>query len=157
MFIHGNIPSEEFEEASEENLEFSTVREAVQAASKKFTNIKILRSAHRASRESPFCRPKEIYDLLDDLNEFVDMWCAGKKESDVDLVPYLRNRGWRRSSLRVSDYEFWYKGRRQLFEPNVTFGAGNPRTCASVHFLLDEKSEKIIIAYVGRHLRNTRT
>ena len=76
-------------------------------------------------------------------------------------------RGWgKRCSWHIStptktryknDYTFEYGGVRRLFEPHITLGSGDPNSCASIHFVLDEETGKIVIAHVGIHLPNTKT
>jgi hypothetical protein len=55
------------------------------------------------------------------------------------------------------DYAFEYDGAKQLFEPHITLGSGDANSCASIHFILDQAREKIIVGHVGRHLPNTKT
>jgi hypothetical protein len=54
-------------------------------------------------------------------------------------------------------YEFEYEGKRQLFEPHITIGASDPKSCASIHFLFDQARERMIIGHVGKHLPNIKT
>jgi hypothetical protein len=44
-----------------------------------------------------------------------------------------------------------------LFEPHITIGSGDANSCASIHFLFDQKREKMIVGHVGKHLPNTKT
>ena len=165
FFVSESTSSKAFEESSEEeNLKFLTVEDAVQAAEDDCGNIEILDSAHRASRKSHFIRPTEIYEVLVDLSNFVDIWRENptpEKKSIKDLVQYLENQGWGRSRAHISatarrkyrsDYEFKYKEKKQLFEPHVTVGAKGHDTCASVHFIFDQDIEKIVVAHAGKHL-----
>ncbi len=84
-----------------------------------------------------------------------------------DILQALKNRGWgKRSSMHISattrkqygaSYKFEYNGERLLFEPHITIGSGDANSCASIHFILDPASGKIVIGHVGRHLQNTKT
>jgi len=56
-----------------------------------------------------------------------------------------------------SDYTFLYEGRRELFEEHFTIGVRSANTCLSIHFSTKLRPDKIVVAYVGRHLRNTQT
>ncbi len=144
---------------------FKNVAEAVKAAETRFDNIELLGPAHKAAKKSPFKRPAEIYSLLSSLNEFVnDVWREGKEGS---LREYLSEQGWgKRISDDISqsargkyrsDYEFTYKGDKKLFERHITIGAGDPNFCASIHYILEKDEEKIVIAHIGKHLKNTKT
>jgi hypothetical protein len=153
----------------EEALSFSTIADAVRAAAERSSNLEFLDSAVSAAQVSPFQRPFDVYKALTDLNEIVDAWRMQRDEkgSGGDILQHLRDRGWaKRSSMHISDttrgkfrahYEFEYQGRRQLFEPHITIGAGDPNSCASIHFFFDQKREKVIIGHVGKHLPNTKT
>ncbi len=57
----------------------------------------------------------------------------------------------------ASKYSFIYAGSRRIFEPHITLGSGGANSCASIHFLLDDEKDKIIVGHVGRHLPNTKT
>ncbi len=148
---------------------FSSVTEATKAAAQQCKNLDVLDSALAAAADSPFQRPYDIYRALTDLNEIVDAWQKNRdaNKSGGDLLQHLRDRGWgKRSSMHISDttrkryksdYEFEYRGKKRLFEPHITIGAGDPNSCASIHFIFDDKHLKIVIAHVGRHLPNTKT
>ncbi|MGO4128789.1 hypothetical protein AB4Z01_30645 [Inquilinus sp. YAF38] len=158
----GDIPDDEI-------LSFSSVLEAVQTAVKRHPNIEILPSAIESAKTSPFNRPFDIYEALADLNDIVDAWKKQRSDKGAggDLLQHLRDRGWgKRSSMHVSDttrnkyieyYKFEYQGTKKPFEPHITIGSGDPNSCASVHFIFDQKREKIVIGHIGKHLPNTKT
>ena len=152
----------------DEKNNFSSVIDAVEAASGRFKNLEILSSAISSARSSPFMRPYDIYHALSDLDSYVKIWKTDQKEKKAsgDIITYLRSKGWGRCSMHISpttrgkyrsDYEFEYQGEKQLFEPHITFGARDPNKCASIHFKFDSARKKIIVAHAGRHLRNTKT
>lgn len=170
VFLSGALAPEDSVEAAEYgDLSFSSVADAVKAAAERFSNLEFLETAHSAAAESPFQRPADVFEALGDLDEIVDAWGKRREEkgSGGDLLQHLRDRGWgKRSSMHISDttkgkfrahYEFEYQGKRQLFEPHITIGAGDPNSCASIHFLFDQAREKMIIGHVGKHLPNTKT
>jgi hypothetical protein len=152
-----------------EELSFSSVSEAAAAAAERCRNLEILQTATSAAEASPFQRPYDIFKALTDLDEIVDAWSKNRKEkgSGGDLLQHLRDRGWgKRSSMHISDtsrgklrchYEFEYQGKKQLFEPHITMGAGDPNSCASIHFIFDQERLKMIVGHIGKHLPNTKT
>jgi hypothetical protein len=155
---------------SAEPLEkLSSVLEAVLAAEKQLKNLVVLGTAKSAAKESPFQRPHDIFTALSDLDEIVGAWSKNREEkgSGGDLLNHLRDRGWgKRSSMHISDttrgkyrshYEFDYRGKKQLFEPHITIGSGDPKSCASIHFIFDQEQLKMVVGHVGKHLPNTKT
>ena len=160
-------PDELAQPEEEEELSFSSVAEAVLAAAKRCKNVEILDTATSAAEASPFQRPYDIFEALTDLDKIVDAWTKNRDEkgSGGDLLQHLRDRGWgKRSSMHISDttrgkfrshYEFEYQGKRQLFEPHITIGAGDPNSCASIHFIFDHERLKMVVGHVGKHLPNT--
>jgi hypothetical protein len=170
VLISGALATDEVGETPEnEVLSFSSVLDSVKAAATRCRNIEVLDSAYSAAASSPFNRPFDIYKALTDLNEIVDAWRKNRDEtgSGGDLLLHLRDRGWgKRSRMHISNttrgkyrthYEFEYRGRKQLFEPHITIGAGDPNSCASIHFIFDQGREKMIIGHAGKHLPNTKT
>jgi len=170
IFTTGVGSPDELEQPDEaDGCSFSSVAEAVQAAAKRCQNLDILDSATSAAEDSPFQRPFEIYNALTDLNDIVDDWNRNRNEkgSGGDLLSHLRNRGWgKRSSMHISNttrgkyqphYEFEYQGKKRLFEPHITIGAGDANSCASIHFIFDEDRLKMIVGHIGKHLPNTKT
>lgn len=162
-------PDELAQPEESEELSFSSVAGAVQAAAKRCQNVEILDTATSAAEASPFQRPYDIFKALSDLDEIVDAWSKNREEkgSGGDLLQHLRDRGWgKRSSMHISDttrgkfrshYEFEYQGKKQLFEPHITIGAGDSNSCASIHFIFDHERLKMIVGHVGKHLPNTKT
>lgn len=155
--------------ASEDAPPPESVEDAVSQASAVCSNLVILDNVFDAAKKSPFQRPADVLAALRDLNEIATDWVKQREEkgSGGDLLQHLKNRGWgKRSSMHISNttrtrygasYEFEYDGKRQLFEPHITLGSGDPNSCASIHFQLDHARGKIVVAHVGRHLPNTNT
>ena len=170
FFASGAAGTDELTEPEEtEELSFSSVAEAVVAATKRCKNVEILDTAMSAAEASPFQRPFDVFKALTDLDQIVDAWTKNRDEkgSGGDLLQHLRDRGWgKRSSMHISDttrgkfrahYEFEYQGQKQLFEPHITIGAGDPNSCASIHFIFDHERLKMVVGHVGKHLPNTKT
>ena len=168
FFAAGVGGPDELAQVEEAELSFSSVADAVQAAAKKCNSLEILDTATSAAEASPFQRPYDIFKALTDLDEIVGAWSMNRKEkgSGGDLLQHLRDRGWgKRSSLHISNitrgkfrshYEFDYQEKKQLFEPHITVGSGDPNSCASIHFIFDHKRLKMIVGHVGKHLPNTK-
>lgn len=171
VFLASSVAgTDELTETGEpEELSFSSVAEAVQAAIKRCKNVELLETVNAAAEASPFQRPYDVFKALTDLDEIVDAWIKNRddKGSGGDLLKHLRERGWgKRSSMHISDttrakfranYEFEYQGKKQLFEPHITIGAGDPNSCASIHFIFDQERLKMVVGHVGKHLPNTKT
>lgn len=56
-----------------------------------------------------------------------------------------------------NEYQFLYQGRRVFFEEHFTIGCKGANTCLSIHFNTRLARGKIVVAYVGRHLKNTQS
>lgn len=170
VYLSGRLFGEaEDESVADDAAPPDSVTEAVEQAGEKFKNLIILESALDAAKKSPFQRPEDILAALGDLNEIAADWHSQKEEkgSGGDLLQHLKSRGWgKRGSLHISTttrtrygdhYKFEYEGKNQFFEPHITVGSGDPNSCASIHFQLDQSKGKIVVAHVGRHLPNTNT
>jgi hypothetical protein len=155
--------------ASEDVAPPNSVENALEQARNSCSNLVILDNAFDAARKSPFQRPADVLAALRDLDGIASDWIKQRKAKGTggDLLQHLKNRGWgKRSSMHISDttksrygqhYEFEYDSKRQMFEPHITLGSGDPNSCASIHFQLDQGRGKMVIAHVGRHLPNAKT
>lgn len=170
FFATGSGAPDELDEiAKAEDETFSSVLEAAQAAAERCKNLELLDTAMSAAADSPFQRPYDVFKALTDLHDIVNVWDQNRKEkgNGGDLLQHLRDRGWgKRSSMHISDttrgklrnyYEFEYQGKKQLFEPHITIGSGDPNSCASIHFIFDQQRLKMIVGHIGNHLPNTKT
>lgn len=161
--------AEDREDSQEPQTVPDTNKAAVDLARARFSNLIILDSAIESAEKSPFRRPTELLEALSDLDKIAHDWQNQKLKtgSGGDLLQHLIHHGWgKRCSMHISDttrsrygssYTFPYSGRQTLFEPHITIGAGDANFCASIHFIMDHHSSKIVIAHVGRHLPNTKT
>jgi hypothetical protein len=169
VFFSAEIGSPDELDRAEQAEGFSSVSEAVLAAERQGKNLVILDTAKSAAKDSRFQRPYDIFKALSDLDEIVDAWGKNREKSGSggDLLQHLRDRGWgKRSSMHISEttrgrfrssYEFDYRGRKQMFEPHITIGSGDPNSCASIHFIFDQEQLKMVVGHVGKHLPNTKT
>jgi hypothetical protein len=55
------------------------------------------------------------------------------------------------------EYKFPFNGNKVLFDEHFTIGAKSANTCLSIHFSTRLRNDKVVVAYVGRHLTNTQT
>lgn len=56
-----------------------------------------------------------------------------------------------------NEYTFLCQGEPELFEEHFTIGVKDRNTCLSIHFSTRLRDDKIVVGYVGEHLRNTQT
>jgi hypothetical protein len=170
FFASGIGTPDEISEVGEiDESSFSSVSGAVELAIERCNDLEFLDSAISSASDSSFQRPYDVFRALSDLNDIVDTWKANRENnrSGGDILQHLRDRGWgKRSSMHISDttrgkfrahYEFEYQGKKHLFEPHITIGAGDSNSCASIHFFFDQDRVKMIIGHVGKHLPNTMT
>lgn len=145
-----------------------TAADAVEMAKKKSSRLIFLQSAVDSAMASPFRGVEKLMMALEKMDEV-----AGKiKENGMDqhggrLDTMLRNHiTAKRISLHISDttrhaygddYKFMWGNEERMFEPHITLGSGDPTACLSIHFNWDPDEHRFIVAYVGRHLRNTKT
>lgn len=77
--------------------------------------------------------------------------CFEALGNDYKLLSDTAKNQWR------EEYEFLHRGKKELFEEHFTLGAFSANTCLSIHFSTKLRDDKIVVAYVGRHRRNTQT
>lgn len=149
---------------------FESVAEAIAAAKGDFCGpakpLVLLERAEKTAAESPYKQPDKVYEVLKALHDIGEKWKKNKGALGPD--------GWRGALEKEGfiykpaisqttrtkwgdEYTFKYNGDKLLFEEHVTLGAGDPNTCASVHWILDKKNWVVVVGHCGRHLPNTRT
>jgi hypothetical protein len=162
------LPNSEIE--SKATSGFSTVADAIAAAKRDFAGpgkpLVFLERAEEVAAESPYKQPDKVYEFLKSLHDVAQSWKKNKGALGKD--------GWRGALEKEGfvykpgisqttrtkwgdEYTFKYNGEKFLFEEHVTLGAGDPNTCASVHWILDKKNMVVVVGHCGRHLPNTRT
>lgn len=160
-----NVDEQDDDEQAPCDREPTSVREAVDFAAADCSCLLFLDSSRSSADDSPFRRPQEIYEVLSKMNRVSSVWARNR--GGGDLRQMLRDHGLgKRVSSFISqtakgrwsdDYTFIYNGSPRIFEWHVTLGAGAADTCASIHFLPDPDCDKLVVAYVGKHLANTRS
>lgn len=149
--------------------EFASVEEAFQEARRRFGGhgkaLVFLERVADSARASPYKQADRVFELLEALSQIAEDWRANGRLGPGGWKGALGDRGFEYKpaispTTRTkygADYSFVYNGQKQVFEGHVTLGAGDPNTCASVHWILDETTKTLVIGHCGRHLPNTRT
>jgi len=152
--------------AASTSVQFSSVLEATQFAEEKFrSNLVFLDSAFDAAANSPFQRPERVFEAFQAIDDVCREWRAslGAGSSMGSWKQAFQRRGFdykddisQTTRTKYGDeYTFVYDGRKLLFEKHITQGAKQPQKCFSIHMYRDDEERRIVIGYVGRHLRNT--
>lgn len=149
---------------------FESVAQAIAAARRDFCGpgkpLLLLERVEKTAAESPYKQPDKVYQVLKALSDIGEKWKTNKGAVGRDgWQGALEHEGFiykpsisqTTRSKWGDEYTFKYNGEKLLFEEHVTLGAGDPNTCASVHWILDKKNWIVVVGHCGRHLRNTRT
>lgn len=143
-----------------------TVASIVEEAAGSYANLLVLDSAIRSAAEVPttYKFPDRVAEAIRTLQEAAsEKACKGRVENG--LRKYFKARGFEYKpnisdttrNTWGDDYRFLYEGERVLFEEHFTIGVRSANTCVSLHFSTRLRPDKIVLAYVGRHLRNTQS
>jgi len=150
-----------------ESQAIASVLDAVNLATKKFPGTFVfLDSAMTLAKKSNFQSPELVYGLFEALHELVQKrhsgepigkgWKEAMKEKGFTYKPDISPTS--KQKKFISDYEFLYGGKKQVFGEHVTFGKGqDPQLCMSVHWLWDSKKKLIVVGRCGKHGANTKT
>ncbi len=144
-----------------------TVDEIVRDLAGRLDHLEFLPSALKAAEDVPenYEFPERVEDILRRLDE-----AARVRNEQGGRMP----RGWKqyfkqfglRYKARISDttrtnwgeeYTFTYDGERHLFQEHFTISAKDATKCLSIHFSTRLRDDRIVVAWVGRHLTNTQT
>ncbi|HOC44109.1 MAG TPA: hypothetical protein PKJ99_13925 [Thermoanaerobaculales bacterium] len=156
----------DFAESPTEVVKGETVAEIVGSAACALRQLEFLKSAIDSAAEVP--RNFEFPDRVKAHLEALDV-AAAARDADGRLgtgwKEYFRDIGMEYKS-KISEktrnkwggeYTFDYRGKSELFKEHFTIGAGDANKCLSIHFSTRLRKDKIVVAYVGRHLTNTTT
>jgi hypothetical protein len=166
---HGQEPQPERPEEAAPHTVADVVRMAREVASRA---ILYLESSIESAEKSPFKNTQRVGELLEAIDVVAARWVENKgvlgqtwEQAFGDLGFEYGAKVSQTSKTRwKSDYEFTYEGKKRLFQRHITIGSGQPETCLSVHWDLDEddqqkdkskKRRRLVIAHCGRHLTNT--
>jgi len=143
-----------------------TVSEVVQDAVETYETLEFLESAQQSADKVPktYKFVGRVQGALELLNEGARTRFANGGRLSGGWKGFFNQRGHEYKLLSDKakeqfrdEYEFVYNGRRELFEEHFTIGTRSANTCLSIHFSTKLRADKIVVAYVGRHLRNTQS
>ncbi len=145
----------------------STVAEAVAKAKREFKDLVFLPSALEAADDVPITYKfvDRVMATLEALQEgaaqrnrgdgrIAGGWKAYFEKQGIEYKPRLSDTT---RNTWGDDYRFLYERARVMFEEHFTIGVKSANTCISIHFSTELRKDKIVVAYVGRHLRNTQS
>ena len=157
----------EFAEPAPEPTKRRLVKDIVEDLSKEFENLEFLPSALKSAADVPssYEFPERVQSILEELNKAADL-----RNANGGRMP----RGWKehfkKSGLKYKgkisetarsnwgdEYTFTYDGEHHLFQEHFTISAKDPNKCLSIHFSTRIRKDRIVVAWVGRHLTNTQT
>ena len=147
--------------------ELRSVSEIVRAADRRCRHLEFLPSAFESADDVPanYFFPERVEALLVAIEEGAAARAAGDGALGTGWKKFFQPKGFEYKP-RISDtcrtrwkkdYEFLYEGKRQLFEEHFTISARDANKCLSVHISTRLRPDKIVVAYVGRHLTNTQS
>jgi hypothetical protein len=128
-------------------------------------HLEFLESALRSARRSPYRYPDRVFTAFEVMEALAYQRMEGpfgQSLKDVfathglDYVPHLSDTS---SGGRIGkEHRFRSEGEDVLMEPHLRFGRDfDPQNSLRVHFEWVEESKRWTIAYVGRHLPNTKS
>ena len=152
-------------QAIEESLR--TVHEIVKSAADSCPDLEFLDSALKSAADVPpnFKFTDRVAEALRVLQE-----SAAERNRKKGRIPS----GWRQffsqhgfeykatiSDTALNqygdDYHFLYNKKREVFDEHFTIGTRSRNTCISLHFSTRLRKDRIVLAHIGQHLRNTQS
>jgi hypothetical protein len=153
-------------EATGPAVEGESVSEIVRSAAERCAHLEFLSSAFDSADATPeaYKFPESVRAHLEALEELGAVR-AESKELGMALREWFKAKGmdYRGRISQTSehtykqDYTFAWQGEKVLFGEHFTIGAKSANTCLSIHFSTRLCDDRIVVAHVGRHLRNTMT
>ena len=134
------------------------VSDAVAFAQKNLSNIVFHQRAISSANESHLMNGRRIYSNLVELNNLAARLQRGDFAPNVfniycnqQLSNFAASISDQAEHRYAQDYAIEWKGENVLAKPHIRCGD------ARIHFYHDTKTNEIVIAYVGRHLRDKST
>lgn len=157
----------ELAEAPATGAKATTVAEIARDVAKSAKTLVFLDSALDSASKVP-----ETYKFPDRVRAHLEALEAAAEDRDETGSPgigwkeYFQMQGSFKYKGKISgktrnkwgdEYTFDYQGEKVLFEEHFTIGKRSANTCLSIHFSTRLHPDKIVVAWVGRHLTNTQT
>ncbi|QQR73408.1 MAG: TolC family protein [Holophagales bacterium] len=151
---------------SEAEVHEATVLEVLEEAAEDSPDLLVLESARKSADEVPVTYKftdrvgaalRALQDGADTRNRTRRIeggWKSFFEHRGFEYKPRLSDTT---RNTWGDDYRFLIDGRRELFEEHFTIGVKSANTCLSIHFSTQLRKDKVVVAYVGRHLRNTQS
>ena len=145
-----------------------SVVEAVRMASDRVEHLVLLPDAYESAEDSPFRRPKLVFDALLKLDELARLYAepggigesigAVARQLGLDWIPDTTDWG----GTRGRHYEVNWKGQKFRLGPHIRLGtgAGAGSTARIYGFFYDgddEVGRTFVVGHVGRHLPDSTT
>ena len=160
-FDETNLPDDE--------LEISSVIDAVSKAEEKFADTLIFhKNAKTSAESSSYHDPYRVFHAF----EIMDMICRRRHEAlnrgeTIGRLQDLFAEKGLKYSPHISEitkgrwgceYEVLYEGEKVFADEHIKLGNNrNPEFCLRIHFFRDDKKYKFVVAHVGEHKTNTQT
>jgi hypothetical protein len=148
------------------HVQGETVAEIVRSACSVCPYLEMLSTAIDSAEQVPvtFKNPDLVREHLTALNQLGAERC-GSESLGMSLKAWFVRHGldYRGHISQTTEnqwgdeYKFPYDGKKVLFDEHFTIGAKSANTCLSIHFSTRLRDDKVVVAYVGRHLTNTQT
>lgn len=151
------------EEGQQATQQVTSVADALHKAEKQWLGtLEIWQSAIESAEKSNFCRPDEVFEALDAMNQLA-VACAVAKKGGQSVGPweqFFESRGIKyaptesQNTLNMygDERQFKNKGLRKQMLRHLTLGGGDRSNCLQIYFDLDDNTGLIQIGYCGVHL-----
>lgn len=158
-----SLETDDYAEAAAELIAASSVMDAVHRAAELHSDdIEIWPTAEESAKGSDFARPEEVLEALEALAELGvavrEARHGGQPTGpwrgffDARGIKYSANESESTLNQYGASREFSHEGRQLQMVKHLTIGGGSRRDCVQIFFEFDERTEKMLIGYCGRHL-----
>ncbi len=157
--------TEELEGAAQElqeELEFRTVKDALDTAKQDFSNLVIWKTAEESAEKSNFARPTEVYQAFMAIAEVGEKYFDPKSKEDLKngLKTAFKQRGFKYAHTESQTTRTMYKqqryfshnGQKKLMLTHLTLGGRDSTNCLQIYFDLNSETNKVDVGYCGVHL-----
>lgn len=156
-------PSEAARPTRDVDVEFGSVREALDKAAREFReHLDVWRSAEESADKSAFARPAQAYQALLAIKEVAEAYFKSKT-SGRPMGPWEKAFGERGFKYAANESQntmnmfggeriFVHKGRKLQMQRHLTLGGGDRQNCLQIYFEVDEAQQRFVVGYCGVHL-----